>query len=471
MFTFRRPSRVLAAAPIGALLAVGLSVIPATTVQAEVVHHTKAGEVSGPLNGSEIRRLPFPAGHAALYWDGNPDANVTVSFSTDGVTFGPAVAVEEDEVGMQLKNGQTYGAVLPAGGATAARVASDRPIGRLTLLALTDDGTSVVNTPVARDVAGAQTAGGALPRSAWGADESLRFDRRGKEVWPPVFQTVQKLVVHHTAGVNGESGATAQATIRSIYYYHAITQGWGDIGYNFLIDAAGVVYKGRSTSTSATDPDVTGENGSRQVVTAGHAYGYNSGTVGVALLGNFVNTVPTGAAQDAVQAVLVREASAHGIDAAGSSLYTNPLTGTQDVFLNVPGHGEVPNNATECPGGAFLSQVLGPMRGRVAAAATPPDTVAPAAPATLTGAAAKRSVQLKWSGAADTGSVGGSPSGVAGYDVTRSLSGGPITRLTSTSDLTFTDTTTTTRATYDYVVTAFDGAGNRGPGRTLHVTT
>ena len=38
----RRFARVLAAGPIGALIAVGLSVIPSTTVQAQVVRHTKA---------------------------------------------------------------------------------------------------------------------------------------------------------------------------------------------------------------------------------------------------------------------------------------------------------------------------------------------------------------------------------------------------------------------------------------------
>nr|MDQ3643553.1 hypothetical protein [Actinomycetota bacterium] len=139
----RRLRRLLATGPIGALIGVGLAVIPSTTVQAQVVHHTKAGEVAGPLNGAEVRALPFATRDAALYWEGNPDAEVTVAFSVDGVRFGPAVAVEHDEVGMQRENGETYGALLSAGGATTARVTSDRPLGRLTILALTEGGTSV----------------------------------------------------------------------------------------------------------------------------------------------------------------------------------------------------------------------------------------------------------------------------------------------------------------------------------------
>jgi N-acetylmuramoyl-L-alanine amidase len=58
---------------------------------------------------------------------------------------------------------------------------------------------------------------------------------------------VQKLIVHHTATQNNDPDPPA--TIRSIYYYHAVTQGWGDIGYNFLIDEAGNLYEGGTRST------------------------------------------------------------------------------------------------------------------------------------------------------------------------------------------------------------------------------
>ncbi len=61
--------------------------MPATQVQAQAVVQTRAEEVSGPLERVEVRELPFAARHVALYWGGNPDATVTVSFSTDGVTL------------------------------------------------------------------------------------------------------------------------------------------------------------------------------------------------------------------------------------------------------------------------------------------------------------------------------------------------------------------------------------------------
>ena len=130
----------------------------------------------------------------------------------------------------------------------------------------------------------------------------MRFDASGKEVWPPAFWPIQKLIVHHTATQNADPNPAS--TIRSIYYYHAITQGWGDIGYNFLIDEAGHVYKGRYSHTTANpssaspspDDTITGEDAAGNGVTGAHALGYNSGTVGVALLGTLTDQDATPAA-------------------------------------------------------------------------------------------------------------------------------------------------------------------------------
>ncbi len=465
----RRLARVLAAGPIGALLAVGLSVIPSTTVQAQVVRHTKAAEVAGPLlAGTEVRALPFPTRHAALYWAGNPEAVVTVAFSADGTDFSAPVTVEHDEVGMQRGNGETYGAILPAGGATSARVTSDRPLGRLTILALTEDAVTVEKTEVPKNPAGAQTAvQSVVPRSGWNADESLRFDRRGKELWPPVFQTVQKVVVHHTAGANGESGEAARSTIRSIYYYHSVTQGWGDIGYNFLIDAAGVVYKGRHSHASGTSADtLTGENAAGQGVTAGHAYGYNSGTVGVAMLGTFSTVDATEATKAALRSFLTSKAKAHGLDTAKRGLFTSPVNGTQATFENLPGHREVPENATDCPGGYFQDSVLRFMRSEIQLAAGPADVTAPADPVALNATLSRRNAVLSWpASAGDAGTSGGGTSGVAGYDIWRAPAGGTATRIASTTALSYTDASRASGVIYDYYVKTYDGAGNRGVGR------
>src|SRR3954454_14068584 len=217
-----------------------------------------------------------------------------------------------------------------------------------------------------------------IPRIDWGADEAYRFDSSGAEIWPSAFYPVQKLIVHHTATQNNDPDPAA--TIRSIYYYHAITQGWGDIGYNFLIDEAGNIYEGRHTFDYPSGSSPTEENPAGYGVTAAHVQGYNSGTVGIALLGTLSNQDATAAARGALERLLAWEADHHGIDPQGASLYTNPVNGTQATFPNIAGHRDLA--ATECPGGAFYA-TLPTIRSDVAAliaAAQPGCSVAAAPP-------------------------------------------------------------------------------------------
>lgn len=344
---------LLSAGLIAALVApvTAAGAAPAGPVQALT---TRAADLVLSLLGpaSTATPLPFAAGHVAIHWTGAPDARVTAAFG-NGATFGPPTDVGRDEVGEQRGTGETYGAVLPAGGATAVRLTSDRPIGHLTAVAMADAPAVTVTTP-AIAVPPQPASPGQPPivsRAAWGADESLRF-AGGREVWPPSFRPVQKLILHHTAGLNNDPDPAA--TVRAIFYYHAVVEGWGDIGYNFLIDEAGRIYKGRSSHAPGSTADtITGEDAAGRVVTAGHALGFNPGTVGIALLGNFTNQDATPAAKASLDALLAWEAGRHGIDPLGSSTYVNPDTGTTLAFPNIAGHRDV--NPTECPGNALYN--------------------------------------------------------------------------------------------------------------------
>jgi len=348
-----------------ALLALLLVVGPA---QARPPDATRAHEVSGPLGGPRTYELPPSASHLAVYWRGDSGARVEFAVSSDGRRYGPWRSVERDEVGEQRRDGRTYSRLILAEDAESVRVRSDRPLPRLTLLTLSDSATG--EAPTASTHA-AQPA--IVSRTGWGADESLRFDASGNEVWPPAFYPTQKLIVHHTAGINDDPNPAA--TVRSIYYYHAVTQGWGDIGYNFLVDEAGNVYEGRYSREYAAGESPTGEDANGNGVTAAHASGYNSGTVGVALLGTLTNRDATAAARGALERLLAWKAERHGIDPEGSSLYTNPVNGAQKTFANIAGHRDV--NATECPGSVFYG-TLPDLRARVAALiAGPTDTTAP----------------------------------------------------------------------------------------------
>ena len=116
---------------------------------------------------------------------------------------------------------------------------------------------------------------------SWGADESIR---RGPPTYAPA---VRFAIVHHTAGRNDYSRAEAAAIVKGIQLFHVQGNGWNDIGYNFLVDRFGTIYEGRF---GGIDRNVVGA----------HALGFNTGSVGIALLGTYGDAKPSAAAQDAI---------------------------------------------------------------------------------------------------------------------------------------------------------------------------
>jgi N-acetylmuramoyl-L-alanine amidase len=305
-----------------------------------------------------------------------------------------------------------------------------------------------------------------IPRSGWGADESLRFDANGKEIWPSAFYPVQKVIVHHTATQNGDPDPAA--TMRAIYYYDAVTQGWGDFGYNFVIDESGRIYEGRYSRPYAPGVSPTGEDTAGNGVTGAHALGYNSGTVGVALLGTLTNRDATPAARAALEKLIAWIDSTHGIDPQGASLYTNPVSGTQATFPNIPGHRDV--GATECPGGTFYA-TLPTIRSDVASliASTGPDFSLAASPSsTSTGAGG--SVSYNVSVNATNGFVGMISLAVAGLPGSSTASFAPATvNAPGSATLTVQTAQTPPPGSYTLTITGSDGATTHSTSATLVV--
>lgn len=163
-------------------------------------------------------------------------------------------------------------------------------------------------------------------RHEWGADESLRGDG------PNVAERVLHGVVHHTAGTNGYGPDDGPAIVRGIYHFHTQTNGWADIGYNLLIDRFGTIYEGRY---GGLDLPVIGA----------HARGSNTGSFGVALLGDFRDLeVGWPEPREALFEVLAWKFDLHAID-------PEALITTYDGRTGVPtlsGHRDV--GSTECPG-------------------------------------------------------------------------------------------------------------------------
>ena len=88
------------------------------------------------------------------------------------------------------------------------------------------------------------------------------------------YGVVQMGFVHHTVTANDYTPDQSASIVLGIAKYHRDTNGWNDIGYNFLVDQYGQVFEGRA-------------GGVDQAVIGAQAQGYNSQSTGVAVLGTF----------------------------------------------------------------------------------------------------------------------------------------------------------------------------------------
>ncbi len=437
-----------------------IGMLPALPVAGTAAIPVRAGEVSIALDAMQVVRLPFAASHVAIYWRGPEDASVSVAFGHDESSFSRPIPVAHDEVGEQRRNGVTYGGLIPAADATVVRVESDLPIARLTVLALDSRPGAQPGGFVSPVAAAATEHPAVVTRAGWGADESLRFEPDGSETWSRTFFPIRKLIVHHTASQNDDPDPAA--TMRSIYYYHAVTQGWGDIGYNFLIDESGRVYEGRYAREYAAGEVPTGEDLAGRGVVGAHVSGYNSGTMGVALLGKLVDRDATAASRDALEALLAWKAERHGIDPLGSSVYTNPVNGTQRTFANIAGHRDLA--ATECPGSIFYSSLPAlreAVSNRIGGTSGP---TVPGAP-TLSAVARKGSVLVSWTAPPDGGA------GITGYRIYRARgTKAPILLTTVGGAVTsYIDRSTVRGRSYTYSVSALNAVGEGARSNSVKV--
>ena len=299
------------------------------------------------------RPSPFPASHFGIRWTGDEEAVVHVrSRNAEGWTPWRQVGVDHDMT--EGAGGVVYSSLVTteraervetrvvAGDVHDLKVtAFDTRYGprRLVRAGRSGEGAkaSMSDTRVAQP--------GVVSRAQWGADESLR---KGE----PSFAPLSRLVVHHTDTLNGDPDPAA--TVRAIYAYHTQSRGWNDIGYNFLVDEQGRIYEGRYSRAYASGQVPTGEDANGRGVIGAHSEGANTGSVGVALLGNFTSRTPTGAALESLRSMLAWKADRHDINVTGSSSFTR-ADGTTVALPNLSGHRDV--KSTACPGQPFYDML------------------------------------------------------------------------------------------------------------------
>ena len=215
------------------------------------------------------------------------------------------------------------------------------------------DADTSLETPEIQDTADAAMA---LPpvfsREQWGADESIR-------TWDPEYApTIKAATIHHTADSNDYSADEVPAIMRSIYRYHTVNRQWGDIGYNVVVDKFGRLWEGRYGGLAST-------------VIGAHAGGFNTGTFGVSMLGNYDIALPPQVMLDAAADIIAWKLSLYGVDPRGTTQLTSGGGGTAKyaagVVVTLPtvfAHRDVGNTA--CPGRYAYSR-MDDVRSRVAA--------------------------------------------------------------------------------------------------------
>ena len=403
----------------------------ATDVQAKPVGPPDTMASERKVSRGERVVSEFPIDFLGVIYDGDVEGGA-VRFRTGG-RWGPWVELQDDgvEVDAQWASGlvagsdaEAYQVRVPDGARSARAVVINTTDGPAQAAATSAEGCSDVTSVVTR--------------CEWGADESLM-------TWAPEYYPAQKFTVHHTASTNGDLDPAA--TMRAIYRYHAVDRGFGDIGYQYLIDESGRVYEGRYSGTdSHPGHDQTGVN----VVTAAHVGGFNSGNTGIALLGTLTSVEATPAARGSLERLLGELTARHGIDPHGASKYVNPVNGVTKDIANISGHRDWA--ATECPGGTLYARLPAI---RDAAAGTPPptDTTAPVISG-ITASTKTTSATVRWAtNEASTSLVEFRRRGASAWT---SSHRDP----TLTTSHTMVLTGLARRTTYDYRVISADAAGN-----------
>ncbi|MDB9882279.1 N-acetylmuramoyl-L-alanine amidase [Bacteroidia bacterium] len=162
-----------------------------------------------------------------------------------------------------------------------------------------------------------------------------------------ISTVVNHCVIHHSAGSNIDTNYVN--TLRNIYLYHTQSNGWDDIGYNFVIAPDGTIFSGRDSDGIADEDNVQGA----------HFCSKNGGTMGICLLGNFNDTTPSVALQKSLTNLLAWKLKKEAISPWDS--YPHPNSLSDDLATITMHRAGCP---TACPGDS-VALLLDSIRFRV----------------------------------------------------------------------------------------------------------
>jgi hypothetical protein len=340
----KEPGGARLAAPLKLMLVVGLmaaSLAVATAAPARAIRVPETLMRSVSFDGGRGRiSLALRPTHIAFTWDGSHDSGISYR-TIDGAgrpsKWTTAPLAHDMETGNTRFTGLVevdrpahveYRKLLKSG---------DEWMGPITMETInTLDGPKheVALTSTAESDPGQPPI---VTRAEWGADETLKRSTGGCK---RNFHPLRQIFVHHTAGSNHDSNGAA--TMRAIYAYHTRSRGWCDLGYNFVIDWSGRIYEGRWARNYASWETHDSEDYRDYVVAGAHVSGFNSGSVGISLMGNFTSVGPPVAMKQSLKAMLAWEADRHDLNPTG----THSFNGRR--MRVIAGHRDA--GQTACPG-------------------------------------------------------------------------------------------------------------------------
>lgn len=361
----RRRRLISLAACLGLLAGAPLVVLEAGPPPAPGVAREVVRVADNATSGWELTvALPLAAEMVAFSWTGATSAEFTVRgqrsdrswtepVHLDGL---PGEPVEASEGGPGAAHGTSAaGPAWVDDDLRAITVRLDRgQVRDLDLHAI--DAEPVASDGVAAAV-GLPAAPNVYSRAQWGADESWRSVNSGCGT-PSYALNATYSILHHTAGSNSYGPADTPAILRGIYEFHVFGRGWCDVAYNFFVDRYGQVFEGRY-------------GGVKEAVVGGHTGGFNTGSTGVAVVGDFTSSAVPSATYSSLRRLLAFKLGHHGIDPNGTvSIRTvdhpsSRFPGGQVITMAALGvHGDF--SRTSCPGEG-LRGIVPWLRGDVAA--------------------------------------------------------------------------------------------------------
>jgi len=153
-----------------------------------------------------------------------------------------------------------------------------------------------------------------VSRAEWGA--------RNPTSTTAISRPVPRYFVHHTEGSSCTTQAACVSIVKGIQNYHMDSNGWADIGYNFLVGEDGNAYEGRGWDRVGA-----------------HSPNYNSVAYGVSVIGSYTSRNPNAAALSVTQQMI----------SCGISL--GKLSSSYSL------HGHRDGTCTSCPGDTLYATI------------------------------------------------------------------------------------------------------------------